>query len=81
MSFTLVDPGHPMMIATAEDTILQKLRWYKEAQIEKHLIDAAFVYQIQRKNLNDTYLTDWGRKLGVLRYLSQLPKFNLELYM
>lgn len=46
----------PVVISTAEDTILQKLRWYKEAKIEKHLIDAAFVYQIQKKNLDQKYL-------------------------
>lgn len=38
-----------MEISSPEDTILQKLRWYKEAKIEKHLIDAAFVYQVQKK--------------------------------
>ena len=38
-----------MYVATAEDTILKKLLWYKESKIEKHLVDAAFVYQIQSK--------------------------------
>ncbi|MCJ7826238.1 hypothetical protein MUP56_01315 [Patescibacteria group bacterium] len=29
--------GQQIWIASAEDTILQKLRWYKEAKIERHL--------------------------------------------
>ena len=43
--------GEQIWIASAEDTILQKLRWYKEAKIEKHVVDAAFVFQIQKKQL------------------------------
>lgn len=35
-----------MVMASMEDTIIQKLRWYQQAKIEKHLVDAAFVYQI-----------------------------------
>src|SRR5579872_3844345 len=42
--------GQEMLFASAEDTILKKLLWYKDSKIEKHLIDAAFVYQIQEKN-------------------------------
>lgn len=47
---------------TAEDTILIKLLWYQESKIEKHLIDAAFVYQIQEKNLDIAYLNKWSKK-------------------
>ena len=36
-----------MEMASAEDTILQKLKWFRMGKIEKHLVDAAFVYQIQ----------------------------------
>lgn len=73
--------GQPMNMASAEDTILQKLRWYKIGKIEKHLIDAAFVYQIQKNNLNKEYLADWARRLGLGKYLRQLPRINLEEYL
>jgi len=37
--------GQTMTFASPEDTILIKLLWYKDSNLEKHLIDAAFVYQ------------------------------------
>lgn len=70
-----------MEMATAEDTILQKLIWYKMGEIEKHLIDAAFVYQIQNKNLDKKYLNLWVKKLGVSKYFERLKKIDLEQYL
>ncbi|MBI3379351.1 hypothetical protein HY029_01190 [Candidatus Gottesmanbacteria bacterium] len=70
-----------MIIATAEDTILQKLRWYKEAKIEKHLVDAAFVYKIQENNLDKKYLTKWVRTLSVNKYLKEAKKVDLAQYI
>lgn len=65
-------------MATAEDTIVQKLRWYKMGGIEKHLIDAAFVYQIQKTNLDKKYLGFWVKKLKLERYYRKLEKIDLE---
>ncbi len=73
--------GKQTAIASVEDTILQKLRWYKQANIEKHIIDAAFVYQIQRKQLDMSYLNSWAKKLNVTRYLKQLASIDLEQYL
>lgn len=73
--------GQIMEMATAEDTILQKLKWYKEGKIEKHLIDAAFVYQIQQENLDKTYLDNWMKKLGLEKYYQELEEVNLENYL
>lgn len=73
--------GKNVSIASAEDTILQKLRWYKEAKIEKHIIDAAFVYQIQGKRLDKRYITAWAKKLGITRYINKLGSINLEQYL
>lgn len=72
--------GTRVMISSAEDTVLQKLRWYKEAKIEKHIVDAAFVYQIQEKTLDIKYLESWAKKLGITRNLHQLSTIDLELY-
>ncbi len=71
--------GQEMVLATAEDTILQKLRWYAEGKREKDLVDAAFVWKLQRK-LDKKYLLRWARKLGVEKYLKELEKVNLEDY-
>ncbi len=70
-----------MWISSPEDTILQKLRWYKDAQIEKHIVDAAFVYQIQKKKIDKKYLKHWAKKLKVEKLLKQLCKINLELHL
>ena len=72
--------GQMMTISTAEDTILQKLRWYKEASIEKHIVDAAFVYQLQKK-LDKKYLEYWAEKLHVSTSLQELKKMNLDHYI
>lgn len=72
--------GQYMWISSPEDTILQKLRWYQEAQIEKHIVDAAFVYKIQ-KRLDKKYLKSWAKKLNVTKFLDKLGRINLGLYI
>ncbi len=72
--------GQQMTIASPEDTILQKLKWYHLGKIEKHLIDAAFVYQIQKKNLDPEYLSNWADKLKLGKYIKQIGGINLEDY-
>ena len=72
--------GKKMFFSTAEDTILQKLRWYKQAATDKNIVDAAFVYQIQKKNLDFRYLTNWAKTLKVTRNLKKLETIDLEQY-
>lgn len=73
--------GQKMFFTTAEDTILQKLRWYTISPLEKSLIDAAFVYQIQYKNLDKKYLEKWAKTLKITRILNRLKTINLENYI
>jgi len=73
--------GQSMIMASPEDMILQKLKWYQMGKIEKHLVDAAFVYQIQLKNLDQKYLNLWVKKLKVGKYFKELAKINLEDYL
>lgn len=70
-----------MEMASAEDTIIQKLRWYKMGKIEKHLVDAAFVYQLQRKSLDTKYLLSWIKMLDLKSNFLKLAKINLEEYL
>jgi len=70
-----------MEISSPEDTILQKLRWYKEAKIEKHLIDAAFVYQVQKKNLDMEYLKKWIENLKIESYFKEIKVIKLDDYI
>ena len=73
--------GEKMVLSSAEDTILQKLHWYQISPMEKSLIDAAFVYQIQKKNLDLQYLSLWAKKLKVTRNLKKLDSIDLEQYI
>ncbi len=73
--------GTKMSFATAEDTILQKLRWYKQASTDKNIIDAAFVYQIQKKNLDMKYLLKWTKQLKVARDFKKMESIDLEQYI
>ncbi len=73
--------GKFMDMASAEDTILQKLVWYREGKIEKHLVDAAFVYRIQAKKLDLNYLNFWMEKLDVEKYFQELKKIDLEQHL
>ncbi|MBI2430542.1 MAG: nucleotidyl transferase AbiEii/AbiGii toxin family protein [Candidatus Levybacteria bacterium] len=72
--------GQKMTFASPEDTILIKLLWYKDTKIEKHLIDAAFIYQIQEKQLDKTYLRSWTKKHNTESLLKELKKINLQMY-
>jgi hypothetical protein len=73
--------GQYMYIASMEDTILQKLRWYKEAHIEKHIVDAAFVYQVQKRNLDNKYLKNWIEILEIEKYFKEMKRVDLEKYL
>lgn len=70
-----------MEMATPEDTIIQKLIWFSKGEIEKHLIDAAFVLQIQGKKLDRKYLNQWINKLKLKKYFEMLKKIDLEEYI
>lgn len=72
--------GQNMYIASAEDTILKKLLWYIDSKIEKHLIDAAFVYQIQKDNLDQKYLLEWAKKHKTTQLLEELATIDLRSY-
>ena len=70
-----------MEMATPEDTIIQKLIWYSKGGIEKHLVDAAFVLQIQGRNLDQKYLQNWIKKLKLGKNYKETEKIDLEEYL
>jgi len=60
-----------MYISSAEDTILNKLSWGREQDIE----DALSII-IRNKNLDKKYLKDTAKKIGVLDKLEALEDLN-----
>ncbi|HSW96367.1 MAG TPA: hypothetical protein VLF89_00925 [Candidatus Saccharimonadales bacterium] len=61
-----------------EDIILQKFLWYQDSKIEKHLIDAAFVYQIQKDELDEVYLASWAKRQNTISLLNEIATMDLE---
>lgn len=57
--------GKEVYISTPEDTIIRKLLWYKESDIDKHFNDALGIFQIQHENLDYDYIDKWTKELKV----------------
>ncbi len=69
-------PGIPearLQIATAEDTILQKLLWYRQGggTSERQWNDILGVLKVQGKALDVAYLQEWAKKSEVDDLLTQ----------
>ena len=62
-----------LQIASAEDTILQKLRWYQIGNrvSERQWTDVLGVLKIQRKHLDFDYLKEWANRIEVDDLLRQ----------
>lgn len=59
--------GREVWIPTAEDVVIQKLRWARD----KDRIDARDVMAVQGDALDHAYIEDWCRRLNILdRYLT-----------
>jgi hypothetical protein len=52
-------------VASAEDTVLQKLRWRQSSQSEKQWRDVLGILKLQPANLDYAYLEQWADALGI----------------
>ena len=64
--------GEQSWIATAEDMILQKLRWDFVTPSERQVADAAGIVALQSENLDRFYLEKWARELGIDEKVNKL---------
>ncbi|MBU0534398.1 MAG: nucleotidyltransferase [Candidatus Omnitrophica bacterium] len=75
--------GKEVYISTPEDTIIRKLLWYKESDIDKHFNDALGIFQIQHENLDYDYIQQWVKELKVSdiwgKVKERTPKESLRL--
>ncbi len=70
---TLLVDGVPLVISTAEDTILSKLRWARLAGgSEKQHQDALRVYEPQFELLDLSYLDEWAAELDLADLLARV---------
>lgn len=67
------DIEQKIYVATAEDTILAKLRWYREGQevSDTQWGDVVGMIGAASRTLDDAYLREWGEKLGVVDLLER----------
>jgi hypothetical protein len=73
---TVILPEHnfSIRVASAEDVILSKLRWYRSGgeQSERQWSDVLGVVRVQAQALDLEYLKIWAEKLGVADLLQKL---------
>jgi hypothetical protein len=65
--------GRTIRVATPEDVVLHKLRWFREggAVSERQWTDAVGVLEVQKDRLDRAYLDRWARELGVADLLDR----------
>jgi hypothetical protein len=61
------EPGTTLHVASAEDTVLQKLLWYRKGNMvsERQWNDVLGVLKVQRADLDFNYLKKWAEQAGV----------------
>lgn len=64
--------GHEVWLPTAEDVIVQKLRWASLGNRGKDLLDALGVAKVRRDKLDRDYIDFWCEALGLGSGLAQL---------
>jgi len=64
-------PGVEVFLPTAEDVIVQKLRWNLGAKRQKDFTDVVAVLQVQSQVLDWPYIEKWCAEHGTLEVLAQ----------
>ena len=70
----LPDSAQTVYLATAEDTILAKLRWYRQGgeASAQQLTDVTGILKVQGENLDLEYLRRWAERLGLRDLLARV---------
>jgi len=56
----------PANLASQEDVIIMKMRYYKEGESEKHLRDIASILKISGDDIDKSYIEFWAKKFNLL---------------
>jgi len=67
------DPKRMAYVASAEDTILAKLEWFRKGGevSDRQWQDVLNVLKVQQGRLDEVYLADWASQLGVVDLLER----------
>lgn len=70
---TSAGPEHPLYFASAEDTVLTKLEWYRLGgeTSERQWRDVIGVLRVQQDRLDVPYMRRWAATLGVVDLLER----------
>jgi Nucleotidyl transferase AbiEii toxin, Type IV TA system len=63
------EPGGTLRVASAEDTVLAKLEWYRLAPSDRQWRDVQAILRVQSDLIDATYLRRWASELGVVALL------------
>jgi len=63
--------GREVWLPTAEDVVVQKLRWSKLGERPKDMLDAQGVIRVRGDKLDWEYIENWCGRLGLTRELIQ----------
>ncbi len=63
--------GRDVWLPTAEDVVVQKLRWARLGERLKDMLDAQGVIRVRRDRLDWKYIEKWCSELGLTRELTQ----------
>jgi hypothetical protein len=64
--------GRVVWLPTAEDVIVQKLRWAKLGKREKDFLDAQGILRVRTKPLDWEYINGWCEQLDLVEVLAEL---------
>lgn len=69
--------GQQAFLATPEDIILHKLRWYMISPSDRQLTDAAGILSVSADAIKMEYLDHWAKEIGVTELLTRIRDGNV----
>ena len=66
--------GVSAYVASAEDTILSKLLWYRETPSERQLSDVRGILEVSKDRLDWRYLNEWAPRLSLEDLLGRIAR-------
>ena len=68
--------GVEASIATPEDIVLHKLRWYLISPSDRQLTDAAGILAVSGEMLDHDYLDQWANEIAVVDLLAKVREMS-----